>query len=148
MSHHPNDCHYPSRPGDSSLKDLNLDEIDFAALTASRFFLMSFSDAAGNPWQTMFLSADDLFPGTNCAETLCRLLAIVHEMRMSRKSMMRFSNPRCERCFSIVTEKGRHLLQMTQAIRENRGSRAASSAILLCEGNEIDELFAIGQTIF
>lgn len=143
MSQSRTDCNFPIRPGDIRLRDLDMDETDFAVLTAARFFFMSFSDASGSPWLTMFLSTEDLFPGLNSAETMCRLLAVVHEMRLSRKSTMQFSNPRCERCTSIITEEERHLIQMIQAIRENRISRAASSAMLLCEGNEIDELLRL-----
>lgn len=128
--------------GDTSLADLNADPIDFAFLTAARYFFLSFSEMDSNAWLSAFLCSQNFFPDSCHAETMRRALAVVHEMRVTRKSMFRFSNPRCQGCSMVVTEDERHLVQLIQHARVGRHSKVASSAMLLCEGNPVDRVIA------
>ena len=135
-------CHGRSAPGDVPLASLNTDFVDFGFLSAARCFFVSFSDGNSNAWVSAFLGSDRFFPGGNSAEKMRRALAVVHEMRTSRNSTFRYSNPSCQGCSAIVTQDERYLLQMIQHARAGNGSRVASSAMLLCEGNSTDRVIA------
>ncbi|MEL6958074.1 MAG: hypothetical protein AAGL89_03860 [Pseudomonadota bacterium] len=131
--------------GDQSLAALNVDPVEFGFLSAARYFCLSFSEPHGGAWVTAMLSAECFFPGAGSAEKMRRALAVVQEMRTSRRSTFRFSNPRCEICSGIVTEDERHLLQLIQHARARNGSLVASSAMLLCEGRNTDHLRVAAQ---
>ena len=137
-----NPCKARYEAGDVSLSSLNADGSDFAFLSAARFFCTSFSESDPSAWLTAILASDSIFPGGKSAEKMRRSLSIVHEMLTSRKSMFRFSNPRCQVCSAIVTKDERYLLQMVQFARQGATSRLTSSAMLLCEGNAIDRVVA------
>ncbi len=133
-------CHKKLRPGCVSLASLDVDPIDFAFLTASRFFFVSFSEADARSWVSTILSSGSFFPGPGSAERMRRALAVIDEMRSARRSCFQYSNPRCPCCAGIVTADERHLLQMVQHARAGRMSRVMSSAMLLCEGNPTDRV--------
>ena len=135
-------CQRVQHPGDVMLSDIDLDSYDYSALTAARFFFSAFASPQSDPWLSMVIGSDHLFPGVQSAETMRRLLTVVHEMRLARKSVMRFSNPTCPCCAEILTEEERHLVQTLQAVRDGRKSRAASSAMLLCEGHDTAEFLS------
>lgn len=138
-------CHACRSKGDTPLKALNADAIDFAFLTAARYFFVTFSDANSNAWLSAVLGSESFFPDSCHAETMRRALAVVHEMRTTRKSVFHFSNPRCPNCSSVVTDDERHLLQMVQFARKGQNSGVASSAMLLCEGNAADRVIAAAR---
>lgn len=138
-------CQGQLSSGDVSLASLDADDIDFAFLSAARFFFLTFAEKDQAAWVTAILGTESFFPGGNSAETMRRALAVVHEMRTSRRSMFRFSNPRCQGCSAIVTQDERYLLQMVQHARARRMSQVASSAMLLCEGNAIDRVVTAAQ---
>lgn len=106
-------CPKKPRPGCVPLASLEVDPIDFAFLTASRFFFVSFSEADARSWVSTIISS---------------------------RSCFQYSNPRCQCCATIVTADERHLLQMVQHARAGRTSRVMSSAMLLCEGNPIEQV--------
>ena len=126
--------------GQVAMNSLDPDYLDYAFLTAARFFFVSFSEASEDAWVSTMLSPESFFPGANSAEMMRRTLGVVHEMRLSRQSMFSYSNPRCLRCSAIVTADERHLLQMVQHVRAGRHSAAVLSAMMLCEGNDTDRM--------
>ncbi|MEO1025568.1 MAG: hypothetical protein AAFX07_08425 [Pseudomonadota bacterium] len=138
-------CHACGSKGATPIAALNADAIDFAFLTAARYFFVSFSEPNSNAWLTAILGSESFFPDAAHAETMRRALAVVHEMRTSRTSMFHFSNPRCPSCSAIVTDDERHLLQMVQFARRGQNSRMASSAMLLCEGNDAERVLAAAR---
>ncbi|MEM6387139.1 MAG: hypothetical protein AAF718_12975 [Pseudomonadota bacterium] len=138
-------CHACRSKGDMTLAALNADAIDFAFLTAARYFFVSFSEADTTAWLSAVLESESFFPGPEHAETMRRALGVVHEMRVTRKSTFCFSNPRCPGCSAIVTNDERHLLQMVQYLRAGQISRASSSAMLLCEGNDATRVIAAAR---
>lgn len=125
-----------------SLASLDADSVDFGFLSAARYFFVSFSERDPSAWVMAMLDSNSFFPGSDSAEKMRRSLAVVHEMRTSRCSAFRFSNPRCQKCSSIVTQDERYLLQMIQHARAGHGSLVASSAMLLCEGNPTERVIA------
>lgn len=133
-------CQSSKSKTDVSLAFLNADQIDFAFLTAARFFCVAFSENDHSAWVTALLGAESFFPGQEPSETMRRSLAVVQEMRTSRRSVFRYSNPRCQGCSPIVTQDERYLLQMIQYARAGRRSKVTSSAMLLCEGNAINRV--------
>ncbi|WP_299206134.1 hypothetical protein [uncultured Tateyamaria sp.] len=145
MADRPHNCCHRMSMGDTSLEALDADAVEYGFLSAARYFCVSFSEPLGGAWVTAMLGADYFFPGPDSAEKMRRALAVVHEMRTSRRSTFRFSNPRCEGCSSIVTEDERHLLQLVQHARAHRVSMLASSAMLLCEGHATDRVIAAAR---
>lgn len=135
-------CHARHAAGDVPLTSLNTDAVDFGFLSAARYFFISFSECDASAWVMTMLSSESFFPGPDSAEKMRRSLAVVHEMRTSRRSMFRFSNPRCQGCSAIVTQDERYLLQLIQNARAGHGSQVASSAMLLCEGNSTERVIA------
>ena len=135
-------CHAKPTGSDCYLASLQTDTIDFAFLTAARFFCVSFSNGDHCAWVTAILGAESFFPGPNSSEKMRKALAVVHEMRSSRKSVFRFSNPRCTGCSAIITQDERYLLQMVQQARFGQMSKANSFAMMLCEGNATDRVLA------
>ena len=128
------------RKSDTPLRELEMDVVDFGFLTAARHFCASFASPQGSAWVFAMLSPETFFPGAESAEKMRRALAVVQEMRTSRRSTFRFSNPLCACCAGIVTQDERHLLQLVQHARMGQRSGAASSAMLLCEGHATKEL--------
>jgi len=128
-----------------SLNSLGADGVEFAFLTAARFFFTSFSGQDPSEWVTAILGTENFFPGPYSAEKMRRTLAVVHEMRTSRRSVFSYSNPRCPRCSNMATQDERHLLQMIQYARQGRHSMMVSSAMLLCEGQDTDRLIAAAK---
>ena len=126
--------------GDVPIGEMNLDSIDFACLTAYRYFCLSFAEPAVQSWTTPILAANSFFPDPGSAEAMRRTFAVLHEMRISRRSPFRFSNPRCQGCSSIVTHDERHLVQLIQAARRKSDAPLLPSAMLLCEGNDSTRL--------
>lgn len=137
LHHH---CNARLENGDVPIAELNLDPIEFAFLTATRFFCLSFSEPTSSAWVTAMLSSSSFFPEPGSAEMMRRTLAVLHEMRTTRRSTFRFSNPRCEGCTGIVTHDERHLIQIVRAIRQNRKSTAFPSSMVLCEGYDTTRL--------
>ena len=135
-------CSNRRAQGDLSLEALNVDPVEFAFLTAARYFCLSFQEPQSGAWVTAMLGSEFFFPGDASAEKMRRALSVVHEMRTSRQSTFWFSNPRCEECTAIVTEHERHLLQLIQHARARRLSMMSSSAMLLCEGSDTERLRA------
>ncbi|MEO0938811.1 MAG: hypothetical protein AAFY38_11715 [Pseudomonadota bacterium] len=132
-------CDAARRPGDTDLASLGLDAFDYGFLCAARYFFVAFS---GNPnaWIHAILNADAFFPHTQSADCMRAALAAVQDMRASRRSCFHFSNPSCPCCSVIVTPDERHLVQLFQHVRQGHTSRAASSAMLLCEGRDTSAL--------
>lgn len=147
MNHHSKNCAAGQHGGDVPIDTLALDAFDLAFLAAARFFCLSFSGLDRAAWVKAILGAENFFPGPASAETMRRALGVVQDMRLARKSSLRFSNPRCRCCAEMVTQDERYLVQLVQALRAGRTSQAASSAMLLCEGNDVTRVMAAAQAL-
>ncbi|MEO0391223.1 MAG: hypothetical protein AAF218_09830 [Pseudomonadota bacterium] len=132
------------QPGQCSLASLNLDAFDYGFLSAARYFCTAFS-GDHSAWVTAVLNASAFFPCADSAETMRAALAVVQEMRTTRRSCFHFTNPRCAACAGRVTADERHLVQMVQHTRRGQTSRAASSAMLLCEGHDTAAVLAAAK---
>ena len=128
--------------GNVPLETCNTDAIDFGFFLAARYFFNSFSKYDPCSCVMKMLTIESLFPGLDIAVEMRRSLACIHEMRMSRRSLLRFSNPRCKRCSAIVTQDELYLLRLIQHARAGCGSKVAFSALLLCEGNATELVVA------
>jgi hypothetical protein len=90
---------------------------------------------------TVILSCQDFFPAKRDSLRVAQsVLAMVLDIRISRKSTLRFSNSRCLDCANVITAEERHLISTIDAHREGRMSSAATHALLLCEGNGLNGL--------
>lgn len=142
-------CSQKNQPGDTCLSALDLSSTDYAILMAARYFFASFARPDDHSWMTVILSCQDFFPAQRDSLLVAQsVLALVHEIRISRKSTLRFSNPHCLDCANVITAEERHLMSMINAHREGRVSSAATHAILLCEGNGINRVLnSVAQVI-
>lgn len=139
-------CRAVRRPDDTPLSALGLDAVEHAFLSAARFFMLGFcGDHAA--WQHAVLNANAFFPGPNSAATMQSALRVVQTMRVTRRGCFHFSNPRCPCCAVIVTGDERHLVQMLQHARRGQHSRAAASALLLCEGRDAHDVLKACQAL-
>mgnify|MGYP000321365439 CR=1 FL=1 len=123
---------------DVLLRKLNLDDFEFAILSAARHFFASFASPADSFWVNAFLRAESFFPGDASVETMRLVLNMVQQIRMSRRSTLRFSNPHCEYCTPFATEEERYLIQMLQTTRRGDLSTLYMSSMLLCEGHNTE----------
>ena len=104
---------------------------------AARYFFASFAKAKGAAWLSVVLCSQDFFPHHSDSPAIVQaVLEVVHTIRTSRKSMLRFSNPHCLDCANIVTAAERHLMTILRNVRSGNLSGATTHAMLLCEGHE------------
>jgi len=130
-------CNQRPAPTDTALIALNLNATDYATLMVARYFFASFADPKGAAWLSVVLCSQDFFPHhSNSPAIVQAVLEVVHKIRTSRTSMLRFSNPNCLDCANIVTAAERHLMTILQNVRSGNLSGATAHAMLLCEGHE------------
>lgn len=136
MDEVPKNC--DKRPSSDTIQLCTLapDTIDFAFISATRFFFLAYAGNDHAAWMSAILGAPDFFPQGDSNEAMRRTLLIVHEMRIARRSNFHFSNPRCPCCSAEATKDERYLLQMVQAARAGQVSNVASNALMLCEGSD------------
>lgn len=128
------------RSGDTRLGDLAPDASELAVLASARFFFLSFSEEGAPGWCTAFLHAERFFGQDGAVETMRGVLRVVEALRQSGSTVLRFSNPRCTCCAEVLTPPERHLLLMVRAQRSGQPGRAATEALMLCEGGPTDKL--------
>lgn len=141
-------CDEEGVPGDKPLDALDLSATDYGVLMAARYFFSSFVDPSKAAWLSVMLGSDDFFPEhRDSLRVVQSVLAVVHEIRSSRSSALRFSNPHCLDCAHIVTGEERHMMAMMRDIRSGTHSGAVTHAMLLCEGNAVDGLLYAGEVL-
>ena len=130
-------CNQKPAPTDTTLIALNLDATDYATLMSARYFFASFADPKGAAWLSVVLCSQDFYPNHCDSSAIVQaVLELVHKIRTSRTSMLRFSNPHCLDCANIVTAAERHLMAILHGARSGNLSEATTHAMLLCEGHE------------
>jgi len=133
-------CHKPVQEGDVSLTSLQLEPAEYSILCASRFFFSSFANPETPSWMTVIVGSQDFFPVKESARIVQAILVVIHEVRLSRKSTLRFSNPHCLDCRNNVTFEERHFVSMIRKVYAQRPEAAITHAMLLCEGNQTTDL--------
>ena len=133
-------CHQAAQEGDVSLTSLQLEATEYAILSAARFFFSSFANPETPSWMTVVIASEDFFPVKDSPQIVQAILVVVHEVRLARKSTLRFSNPHCVDCQNNVTAEERHFISMFRKMSTNRPEAAVIHAMLLCEGNQTSSL--------
>ena len=133
-------CHQAAQEGDVSLTSLQLEATEYAILSAARFFFSSFANPETPSWMTVVIASEDFFPVKDSPRIVQAILVVVHEVRLARKSTLRFSNPHCVDCQNNVTAEERHFISMLRKMSANRPEAAVIHAMLLCEGNQTSSL--------
>ena len=133
-------CHQAAQEGDVSLTSLQLEATEYAILSAARFFFSSFANPETPSWMTVVIASEDFFPVKDSTRIVQAILVVVHEVRLARKSTLRFSNPHCVDCQNNVTAEERHFISMFRKMSANRPEAAVIHAMLLCEGNQTSSL--------
>ena len=133
-------CHQAVQEGDVSLTSLQLEATEYSTLSAARFFFSSFANPETPSWMTVVIASEDFFPVKDSARIVQAILVVIHQVRLSRKSTLRFSNPHCVDCQNNVTAEERHFISMFRKMSANRPEAAVTHAMLLCEGNQTSSL--------
>ncbi len=68
--------------------------------------------------------------------TVFAVFHVIQQMRRSRRSCFRFSNPDCAGCAAQLCAHERLLLNTCRALARGRPDEAAAHAMILCEGND------------
>lgn len=123
--------------GDSiSVQNAELDQDERIVLEMMRHLFQSFAQPASQGWLNAFYVGMDHFPEDNAANITLATLAVVQNMRTSRREVFRFSNPNCRTCSKILSEDERQLIGVVAATRRGARSCAHAHALMLCEGND------------
>ena len=131
-------CDQKARPGDRPLTALHLCATDYSVLMTARYFFSSFANPKEAAWMSVILSSEDFFPNhCNSPAIVQSVLRVVHAIRTSRKSTLRFSNPHCLDCNNIATAAECHFIAILAHVRSGNFSNATTHAMLLCEGNDM-----------
>ena len=140
-------CNQSMMPGGTPIGELDLSPVEFSILCAARFFFASFAEPNSQSWLSVVLSSEDFFPKGDSPLIVKNVLTMVHELRTSRKSVLRFSSPRCIDCSAILTAEERHIIMMLKELQRGSHSSASTHAMLLCEGNETGGLLKASETL-
>ena len=122
------------------LADAGYDRIEITFLSLARCFFLSYAEPETQAWEIAFVKSHrDLGPeiGALFAQ---ETLKIVQAMRLSRRSIFCFSNPRCPCCCDKLSDHERNLMNAFIAIRCNKKSEAHLHAMILCEGHSTETL--------
>ena len=133
-------CNIVAQDNEISLDYLNLKPIEHSILTAARFYFSSFARPEESAWMNVVMFSERFFPGENSSKIAQALLIVVHEIRISRRSTLRFQDPVCIKCKNRATTEERHFVLMIKEVWSKRSATALTHAMLLCEGNKTSDL--------
>ena len=133
-------CNRVAQDDEISLDYLNLKPIEHSILTAARFYFSSFARPEESSWMNVVMFSERFFPGENSSKIAQALLIVVHEIRISRRSTLRFQDPVCIKCKNRATTEERHFVLMIKEVWSKRSATALTHAMLLCEGNKTSDL--------
>ena len=133
-------CNRVAQDDEISLDYLNLKPIEHSILTAARFYFSSFARPEESAWMNVVMFSERFFPGENSSKIAQALLIVVHEIRISRRSTLRFQDPICINCKNRATTEERHFVLMIKEVWLKHSATALTHAMLLCEGNKTSDL--------
>ena len=117
-----------------------LDACELGCLVVLRKFCQSFTPQGRDAWMNAFRLAEHVWGPSDGPVIACRLMHVLQAMRASRMSMFSFSSPDCASCCQILTEHERRLITAIRFVCEGRPKHAALQMMLLCEGNDTDDI--------
>lgn len=135
-------CGRAVHPKEARLDETTLDAFDLSVLEISRYYWQTFAYPQAHSWLDALQTTADRFPHSGGLETGIDVLAAVQAMRSSRCSCFHFNNPRCAGCSAYLSEHERQFISILSAVRHGRMGQARTHAMLLCEGNPVDQLIA------
>lgn len=121
------------------MSDIGLSPQDTAILQIARCFFQSFAVPASHGWLQAHRTATVELPDGAGPAIAAGVLDMVQGLRVSRRSVFRFSNPFCAACARILTPHERLMMATYTAYRAGRPDEARGHATLLCEGNGMEE---------
>lgn len=122
--------------------DAGFDHAEQAVLAMSRCFFKGFGEPESQAWLWAIEGAKAHFPKHMASLIAIAVLDAVQEMRRSRVSMFHFNNPCCDGCARILSEHERHLMSAFVSVRQKKQGTARTSAMMLCEGNDVSGFLA------
>ncbi|MEM6621889.1 MAG: hypothetical protein AAF674_06635 [Pseudomonadota bacterium] len=123
-----------------SATDAGLDGDERSVLEISRFYFMSFASPDSHAWMVAIGRARNRFAESAAPSIAVSILEAVQSMRCSRISTYIFNSPTCPCCSEILSEHERQFIGILVATRCQRRSEAHTHAMLLCEGNPVEDL--------
>lgn len=111
-------------------------------LDIARLFFNSFSAPGRHDWIRAFDVAEFSFNQREGPEVAMLVMKLLRSLRGSRKSVFMYSNRDCPCCRGITTEHERRLITALSHARRGHEKRAQLEMMLLCEGNDTEEVMA------
>lgn len=125
--------------GERRLSDIGLSPQETTILQVARCYFQSFAVPASHGWLQAHRTAAVELPEGRGPAVAAGVLDMVQGLRVSRRSVFRFSNPFCAACARILTPHERLMMATLTAYRTGRTDEARGHATLLCEGNGMEE---------
>lgn len=136
----PNYCDRSPRRNEALLSQAGFDDIERACLDIARLFFSTFSNPHSQNWMRAIEFAEYAFDHKQGATVAALIMKVIQAIRCSRTSNFTFSNPDCPGCARILTEHERRLVIAIGATRRKRRERAQVEMMMLCEGNETEQV--------
>lgn len=118
-----------------------------ALIEIARQFFVAYAEPEKCSWEMAFRIAQFRFGDQFGPVVAIAMLDTLLAMRASRKSMFRYNNPYCEGCSKRLSEFERQLFLTIHFRKSENFSAAAVEAMMLCEGNDINEFFSKIDTL-
>lgn len=128
------------------LADQNYDQDEVAILHLSRLYFLAHTDPMKPHWDAAMDFSELMFgPEYGPLIAYC-VTEVLQNMRESRKTTFRFTNPCCAKCAARLTNNERLLTSTISAFRKGDSLRAKMNALILCEGFDSGPMLkAIGR---
>ncbi|MCY4335857.1 MAG: hypothetical protein OXC60_14460 [Litoreibacter sp.] len=136
------DCGRSAKTNETPLASLGLDAQELICLDIARLFFNSFSVPGRHEWIRAFEVAEFGFDQREGPEIAMLVMKLLRAIRGSRKSVFMYSNRDCPCCRVIATEHERRFISALSQARRGHEKRAQLEMMLLCEGNETEEVMA------
>ncbi|WP_461425888.1 hypothetical protein [Gymnodinialimonas sp.] len=129
-------------PKEILVADAGLDRDEVAILTLTRFYFQSFAVPQTHAWIGALEHTQAHFGEAHGLLVAGRVLGAIKVMRSTRRSVFCFNSPTCPGCAAILTEHERRMIRSLAALRCGRDGLARTELMMLCEGNDTDDVLA------
>ncbi|MEM6595550.1 MAG: hypothetical protein AAF672_12245 [Pseudomonadota bacterium] len=136
------DCGRSTKTNETPLASLGLDAHELICLDIARLFFNSFSAPGHHDWIRAFEVGELGFNQKEGPEIAMLVMKLLRAVRGSRTSVFMYSNRDCPCCRGITTEHERRFITALAQARRGHEKRAQLEMMLLCEGNDTEDVMA------
>lgn len=120
---------------------------ELTVLNIARMYFTSFASPESHAWLGGISAALQLFDEDQGPKVAIGVLSMVQGMRRARQSVFHFNNPECPCCSRKLTDSERLFMAVLRQCRAGRIDAAASSAFVLCEGNDTHDFIKAAMAL-